>query len=123
MPVQSKSLRAQITWNTKRVQKSSEKVHKYTKKAWLEHRLEKTLKKVVRVLKISEICVRNGRQKSEGISGYLPLGASCGSFGAPIDCLMQKVQPKSSQNADETAKVTPKDTPRTYKCVKNDAEF
>ena len=33
MPVQSKSLRAQITWNTKWVQKSSEKVHKYTKKA------------------------------------------------------------------------------------------
>ena len=48
-----------------------------------------------------------------------PLGASWGSFGAPIDLLMQKVQPKSSQNNDKITKVTPKDTPWTQKCVKN----
>ena len=73
MPVQSKSLRAQITWNAKWVQKSWKKVHKYTKKAWLEPRLEKTLKKVVRVLKISEICVQNGLQTGDFIFAFSPL--------------------------------------------------
>ena len=43
----------------------------------------------------------------------LLLGASWGSFGAPIDILMQKMNAKSSQNDDNRAKVTPKDTPQT----------
>ena len=70
MPVQSKSLRAQITWHTKWVEKSSEKVHKYTKKAWLEHRLEKTWKKVAPVLKMCQKGVKNGVQKGELIFAF-----------------------------------------------------
>ena len=54
-----------------------------------------------------------GVQKGDFISGVAPLGAACGSLGAPIEFLMQKVLPKSSQNDDEIAKVTPKDTPWT----------
>ena len=54
-----------------------------------------------------------GVQKGEGISGVAPLGAACGSLGAPIEFLMQKVLPKSSKNEDPMAKVTPKDTPWT----------
>ena len=41
--------------------------------AWLEHRLEKTLKKVVHVLEMSEMCVPNGFQKSEFIFALCPL--------------------------------------------------
>ena len=55
--------------------------------------------------------------------GILLLGASSGSFGAPIEFVMQKVSPKSSQNDHQIAKVTPKDTPRTQKCIKSDAGF
>ena len=73
MPVQSKSLRAQITWHTKWVEKSSEKVHKYTKKAWLEHRFEKTWKKVALVLKMCRKCVKSGVQKGEFIFAFCPL--------------------------------------------------
>ena len=73
MPVQSKSLRAQITWHTKWVEKSSEKVHKYTKKAWLEHRLEKTWKKVARVLNMCHKCVKNCVQKGGFIFAFCPL--------------------------------------------------
>ena len=73
MPVQSKSLRAQITWHTKWVEKSSEKVHKYTEKAWLEHRLEKTWKKVAHVLKMCQKGVKNGVQKGDFIFAFCPL--------------------------------------------------
>ena len=68
MPVQSKSLRAQITWHTKWVEKSSEKVHKYTKKAWLEHRLEKTWKK----WRMSWKCVKDvSKMVSKRVSLFL----------------------------------------------------
>ena len=52
-------------------------------------------------------------QKGDSISGLAPLGAACGSLGAPIEFVMQQMLPKSSQNDDEMAKVTPKDTPWT----------
>ena len=112
MPVQSKSLRAQITWHTKWVEKSSEKVHKYMKKACLEHRLEKTWKKVAQVLKMCQKCVKSGVQKGELIFAFCPLAPPVAAL-APMEFLMQKVLSKSSQNDDEIAKVTPKDTPWT----------
>ena len=52
----------------------------------------------------------------------LRLGATCGSFGAPIEFLMHRMLPKSSQNDDEILKVTPKDIPWTDNCVKDNAE-
>ena len=79
MPVQSKSLRAQVTWHRKWVEKPSQKVYSYTKKARLEHRFEKTLKKVMHVLNTSGICVQNGCQNGEFIFAFpylaLPVAA------------------------------------------------
>ena len=74
MPVQSESLRAQITWHTNWVQQSSEKVYKYTKGARLKHRLEKTWKKVAHVLQMyTNVLYKNGVQKGDEIIAFCPL--------------------------------------------------
>ena len=103
--------------------KVSGNVNKYTKKARLEPRLEKTLKEMVHLLKILEIYIPSGLQTGEFIFAFFPLGSSCGRFGVPIGCMMQKVQPKRSQNDVE---ITEGDSKRQFTDVKvcqNDAPF
>ena len=44
--------------------------------------------------------------------GQSHLGASCGTFGAPVCFLTRKVQPKCSKSDPKAAKLTPKGIPK-----------